>query len=74
MSAPIVNECRSPAAAAWAAFLQGGLVFAAAALDRVARAAAEHHAVAHGAGQIVAHLAGAQGCDCCQLVLSAGPK
>ena len=50
LSAPIVDEFRSPAAAAWVAFLQGDLVSAGAALDRVAGAAAEHHAVGARAG------------------------
>ena len=57
LSAPIVDEFRSPAAAAWVAFLQGDLVSAGAALDRVAGAAAEYDAVAHGVGQILANLA-----------------
>ena len=57
LSAPIVDEFRSPAAAAWVTFLQGNLVFAHAALDRIAGAAAEHHAVAHGMGRILASLA-----------------
>jgi ATP/maltotriose-dependent transcriptional regulator MalT len=58
LSAPIVDEFRSPVAQAWVAFLQGDLVWAAAALGRaVAGAAAEHDAVAHGVGQIIAHLA-----------------
>ena len=56
LSVPIVEEFRSPAAAAWVAFLQGDLVFAGAALDRAAGAAAEHGAVAHGEGQILASL------------------
>ena len=57
LSAPIVDEFRSPVVAAWVAFLQGDLVSAAAALDRVGAAAAEHDAVAHGLGQILANLA-----------------
>ena len=57
LSAPIVDEFRSPAAAAWVAFLQGDLVSAGAVLDRIAGAAAEHGAVAHGVGQILANLA-----------------
>ncbi len=59
LSAPIVDEFRSPVTEAWVAFLQGDLVFAQAALDRAARTAAEHHEVAHGVGRIIAHLAGA---------------
>jgi len=56
LSAPIVDEFRSPVAAAWVAFLQGDLVSAGAALDRAVRAAAEYHAVAHGYGLILASL------------------
>ena len=54
-----MDEFRSPVAAAWVAFLQGDLLSAAAALDRVWGAAAEHDAVAHGLGLILANLAGA---------------
>ena len=50
LSAPIVDEFRSPVVAAWVAFLQGDLVSAGAALDRVGAAAAEYDAVAHGVG------------------------
>ena len=50
LPAPIVDEFRSPAAAAWVAFLLGDLVFAGAALDRAAEAAAEHGEAAHGLG------------------------
>ena len=46
-----------PSLQAWVAFLQGDLVFAGAALDRVGRAAAEYDAVAHGMGQIFANMA-----------------
>jgi hypothetical protein len=56
LSAPIVDESRSPVAQAWVMFLQGGLVSAGAALDRAVKAAAEHHAVAHGVGLILADL------------------
>jgi LuxR family maltose regulon positive regulatory protein len=56
LSSPIVDEFRSPVTEAWVAFLQGDLVFAGAALDRAAGTAAEHHAVAHGVGRIIAHL------------------
>jgi LuxR family transcriptional regulator, maltose regulon positive regulatory protein len=56
LSAPIVDEFRSPVAQAWVAFLQGDLVSARAALDRVGGAAAEYHAVAHGVGQIFANM------------------
>jgi len=59
LSAPIVDEFRSPVTEAWVAFLHGDLVSAEAALDRAAGAAAEHGAVAHGVGQIIANLAGA---------------
>ena len=59
MSAPIVDEFRSPVLAAWVAFLHGDLVSASAALDRAAGAAAEHGEVAHGLGLILANLAGA---------------
>ena len=59
LSAPIVDEFRTPIAQAWAAFLQGDLVSAGAALDRAVRAAAEYHAVAHGYGLILASLAAA---------------
>ena len=59
LSAPIVDEFRSPAAAAWVAFLHGNLVSAEAALDRAAGAAAEHHAVTYGVGQVLANLAAA---------------
>ena len=59
LPAPIVDEFRSPAAAAWVAFLLGDLVFAGAALDRAAGAAAEHGEAAHGLGMILANLAGA---------------
>lgn len=57
LSAPIVDEFRSPVTAAWVAFLHGDLVSAGAALDRAARAAKEHGAVAHGVGRIIANLA-----------------
>ena len=56
LPAPIVDEFRSPVAAAWVAFLLGDLVFAGAALDRAAGAAAEHGEAAHGLGQIIANL------------------
>jgi LuxR family transcriptional regulator, maltose regulon positive regulatory protein len=56
LSAPIVEEVRSPVVGAWVAFLQGDLVSAGAALDRVGRAAAEHNEVAHGVGLIIANL------------------
>ena len=59
LSAPIVDEFRSPVAAAWVAFLLGDLVFAGAALDRAGGAAAEHGEAAHGLGMILANLAGA---------------
>ena len=59
LPAPIVDEFRTPVAEAWVAFLQGDLVFAGAALDRAAGAAAEHGEVAHGLGLILANLAGA---------------
>jgi len=59
LSAPIVEEFRIPAAAAWVAFLHGDLVWTGAALDRAAGAAAEHHPLAHGVGQILADLAAA---------------
>ena len=54
-----MEEFRTPVTQAWVAFLQGDLVTADAALDRAAGAAAEHHAVAHGVGMILAHLAAA---------------
>ena len=56
VSAPIVDEFRSPVVAAWVAFLQGDLVSARAALDRVGGGAAEYDAVAHGVGQIFANM------------------
>jgi LuxR family maltose regulon positive regulatory protein len=56
LSAPVMEEFRSPAAAAWVAFLQGDLAFAGAALDRAARAAAEHGAVSHDLGLILTNL------------------
>ena len=56
LSAPIVDESRSPGAQAWVMFKQGGPVSAGAALDRAVKAAAEHHAVAHGVGLILASL------------------
>ena len=56
LSAPIVDEFRSPVLQAWAAFLQGDLVLARAALDRLRGAAAAHDAVAHGLGPIFANL------------------
>jgi len=59
LNAPIVEEFRAPAAAAWAAFLNGDLVLARAALDRAAGAAAEHHPMAYGLGQILADLTAA---------------
>jgi len=59
LSAPIVEEFRIPAAAAWVAFLHGDLVTADTALDRAAGAATEHHAEAHGVGQVLADLAAA---------------
>ena len=55
-SVPIVDEFRSPVVAAWVAFLQGDLVSAAAALDRVGAAAAEFDAVPHGVGHIFANM------------------
>ena len=59
LNAPIVEEFRTPAAAAWVAFLHGDLVLARAALERAAGAAAEHHPMAYGLGQILANLAAA---------------
>ena len=56
LSAPIVDEVRSPLTEAWVAFLQGDLVSAGAGLDRAAAAAAEHNEVAHGVGLILANL------------------
>jgi LuxR family maltose regulon positive regulatory protein len=56
LSAPIVDEFRSPVVAAWVAFLQGDLVFADAALDRVGGTAAEFDAVPHGVGHIFANM------------------
>ena len=56
LSAPIVDEFRSPVAQAWVVFLQGDLISAGAALDRAVRAAAEHGAVPHGVGLILANL------------------
>ena len=56
LSASIMDEFRSPAAAAWVAFLQGDLVFAHAALDRAVRATAEHGAVPHDLGLILTNL------------------
>ncbi len=55
-SVPIVDEFRSPVIEAWVAFLQGDLVSAAAALDRVGAAAAEFDAVPHGIGAIFANM------------------
>ena len=57
LPAPIMDEFRSPAAAAWVAFLQGDLLWARAALDRAAGASGEHGAVPHGVGWILASLA-----------------
>ena len=51
LSAPIVDEFRSPVTEAWVAFLHGDLVSAEAALDRAAGAATEHGAVAVREGQ-----------------------
>ena len=59
LNAPIVEEFRTPAAAAWVAFLHGDLVWAGAALDRAAGAAAELQEVAYGLGKILADLAAA---------------
>ena len=56
LSVPLVDEFRSPVIQAWVAFLQGDLISAAAALDRVGAAAAEFDAVAHGVGQIFANM------------------
>jgi LuxR family maltose regulon positive regulatory protein len=56
LSAPIVDEFRSPVVAAWVAFLQGDLVSADTALDRVREAAAGYDAVAHGVGSIFANM------------------
>jgi LuxR family transcriptional regulator, maltose regulon positive regulatory protein len=66
LSAPIADELRSPVVEAWVAFLQGDLVSAGAALDRVAgagaeydavrRKAGEYDAVTHGVGQIFAYM------------------
>jgi LuxR family maltose regulon positive regulatory protein len=56
LPAPIVDEFRLPVVEAWVVFLQGDLVSAGAALDRAVRAAAEHQAVAHEVGMILAHL------------------
>ncbi len=55
-SVPIVDELRSPVVAAWVAFLQGDLISAAAALDRVEAATAEFDAVPHGVGHIFANM------------------
>ena len=52
LSAPIVDEFRSPVVAAWVAFLQGDLISARAALDRIGGAVAGYDAVEHGVGQI----------------------
>ena len=57
LSAPIVDEFRTPVTQAWVASLQGDLVSAEAALDRLAGPAAEHNAVQHGIGLIIAKLA-----------------
>jgi len=57
LSAPIVDEFRVPVTQAWVASLQGDLVSAEAALDRLAGTAAEHDAVPHGIGLIIARLA-----------------
>ena len=62
LPAPIVDEVRSPVVAAWVAFLKGDLVSAAAALDRIAGAAAEYDEVAHGVGPIFASMAHAGIC------------
>ena len=56
LSAPIVDEFRSPVVAAWVAFLQGDLVSAGTGLDRVRGATAEYDAVAHGVGSIFANM------------------
>jgi tetratricopeptide (TPR) repeat protein len=56
LPAPIIDEFRSPVAAAWVTFLQGDLVSARAALDRVADAASEHDAVPHGMGRILGQM------------------
>ncbi|MGO8958697.1 MAG: LuxR C-terminal-related transcriptional regulator [Streptosporangiaceae bacterium] len=55
--APIVDEFRTPVTQAWVASMQGDLVSAEAALDRLAGTAAEHDAVPHGIGLIIARLA-----------------
>ena len=54
-----MDEFWSPAAAAWVAFLRGDLIFARAARDRAAAAAAEYGAVPYGEGQILVNLAAA---------------
>jgi len=56
LAVPIVDELRAPVIQAWVAFLQGDLVSAAAALDRVGEAAGKYDAVAHGVGQIFANM------------------
>ena len=56
LAVPIVDEFRAPIIQAWVAFLQGDLVSAAAALDRVGGAAKKYDAVAHGVGQIFANM------------------
>ena len=56
LSSPIVDEVRSPAVHQWILFLQGDLMAAERLTRRLRRAGAEHHAVSHGVGLILADL------------------
>ena len=56
LTSPIVDEVRSPAIHEWILFLQGDLESAERLTQQVRRAAAEHNAVSHGIGLILADL------------------
>ena len=56
LTSPIVDEVRSPAVHQWILFLQGDLMAAEGLTRRLRRAGAEHHAVSHGLGLILADL------------------
>ncbi len=56
LTSPIVDEVRSPAVHQWILFQQGDLLAAEQLTRRLRRAGAEHHAVSHGVGLILADL------------------
>ena len=56
LTSPIVDEVRSPAVHQWILFLQGDLASAERLTRRLRRAAAQHKALSHGVGLILADL------------------